>query len=379
MAGTASQATGRWRDNQPVVNFPDNLRGACGGDALLAADPLPASGRKPFRIGLIGFGHIVQSCHVPAIRILQKHGIVIDVVAIADPSEKARRMAADLFPGAKPFENALPLMDETQLDGVLIAVYPPLAASLTREALARDLPILVEKPILHEAPGLRELARSDRRSERVLVGYNRRWQPLANLMKKEIAKGGLLSVRAAFHRCARRERFFYRDTMGHPLDFLASVCGPLNLKTVCWSNTPDGQDIPAGVSVQFGTVSSIPIQLDMRPDAGRVVEDYELTFPGLTLRLAYLPVTGTQCQNACLEIHENGSSVRIGEVSAFDPMEDQILSRGFVHQLAAFTVEASGGDPAARPARLEDAARAMELCSAIMKSCPADLPGSPLE
>src|SRR6185312_6557419 len=112
---------------------------------------------------IIGFGFIAEKGHLPAY--LARRDFVI--VAVADVCAARRELARKLLPEARIYEDAQSLMRaERGLDFVDIATPPKDHAPIARDAIARGLHVLCEKPLAtsaREAESVLEAALKQRR------------------------------------------------------------------------------------------------------------------------------------------------------------------------------------------------------------------------
>jgi myo-inositol 2-dehydrogenase / D-chiro-inositol 1-dehydrogenase len=122
------------------------------------------------RIGLVGAG-FVAGRHAESLTALDG----VTVVGVADPRpERADRLAARV--GGRPFANWRQLLDGERLDAVYVCVPPHAHGAVEDAAVARGLPLFVEKPLAVD------LATAQRLADRIAgaglltaVGYHWRY------------------------------------------------------------------------------------------------------------------------------------------------------------------------------------------------------------
>ena len=73
-----------------------------------------------YRVGLVGYGRIAESAHLPAWQALPG----VEVVAIVDPCEERRGAASDAAPTARTYESCAEMLAETTLDCLDICTPP---------------------------------------------------------------------------------------------------------------------------------------------------------------------------------------------------------------------------------------------------------------
>jgi predicted dehydrogenase len=118
------------------------------------------------------------------------------LVAVADPSEEARRRAA-AGTGAVEFSDWRELIEfgADELDAVSIACSSEYHAEVALEALAADLHVLVEKPIATTLPdALRMRGAAIEADRKLMVGHVERFNPAVAKLRELVADGRLGNV-----------------------------------------------------------------------------------------------------------------------------------------------------------------------------------------
>jgi len=143
----------------------------------------------PLRIGLAGLGSIGQN----HLRLLAQRDDAV-LASIADPVAKTLRVAAAQT-GARPFSDALAMLDEAELDAVVIATPTTAHATMALAAISRGIPVLVEKPLAATVDdGLRILSSARRRGVPVQVGHVERFNPAVLELDRRLRQGWLSSI-----------------------------------------------------------------------------------------------------------------------------------------------------------------------------------------
>jgi predicted dehydrogenase len=148
-----------------------------------------ASTTSVFRIALIG-GGIISRAHIAAAK---GSGGRVQIVASVDPSEAARQSLGQ-HTGAPVFAHLDELLgSEVQLDGMIVCTPPSIRIDIVRAALARNIAVLVEKPLAHTLADARSLARlaDEHPTVATAVGYCHRFVPAVVEMKRRIDAGEL--------------------------------------------------------------------------------------------------------------------------------------------------------------------------------------------
>ena len=188
---------------------------------------------KKIRWGIVGCGSMGRE-HIENLRALGGSA----VTAIADPDEGSRAQAAALLDGdVKVFERHQDLLGSGLCDAVAIASPNITHAAVMRDALATDLAILCEKPLVTTiADGLDLLERARNRKAIVWVAQEYRYMPpVAEMIR--IAHAGEVGT---VHQVAIREhREPFYPKVGNWNRFNANTGGTLVEKCCHYFNLMD--------------------------------------------------------------------------------------------------------------------------------------------
>ena len=136
------------------------------------------------KIGLIGLGRI-GSVHARTLAALP----VVDKLLVADSAAgRASEVAAQL--GAQAIEDPADIW-AADIDGVVIAAATDAHPDLLELALDAGLPVFCEKPVAADIGQAARLARRAGRSDRVQIGYVRRFDPGFVAARKAVSSGEL--------------------------------------------------------------------------------------------------------------------------------------------------------------------------------------------
>lgn len=185
------------------------------------------------KIGWIGLGR-----HASAMLLPKLAGLGAELAAICDPQPDALARARLLAPGAAPFARARDLLEHPGLDAVGIAVGPAVHAELAPLALARGLPVFVEKPpgaTAAQAEAI--LAAAERARKPVVLGFMKR-HSTANRVAFNLTRAPEFGPVAGFlgHYMTAPTYFqgnpdytgFYLHHCVHYLDLVPWLMGPLS-------------------------------------------------------------------------------------------------------------------------------------------------------
>ena len=98
---------------------------------------------------VIGYGFIASTGHVPAYLERRRSKGDVEIIAVADLCGARREAAAEALPEAGIYEDFRDLLEREapRLDFVDICTPPAMHAEIARQAFARGLHVLCEKPL----------------------------------------------------------------------------------------------------------------------------------------------------------------------------------------------------------------------------------------
>jgi predicted dehydrogenase len=140
----------------------------------------------------LGFGHVAERGHAPG----WKGRPDVSIVAGTDPREDRRAAFLQTFPEARWHPTAEDLLTSERLDFVDICTPPGSHAMLVRQALARSIHVLCEKPLVvtpEELRGLPALAAEKGRA--LCTVHNWRHAPALAKIARVVASGALGEIR----------------------------------------------------------------------------------------------------------------------------------------------------------------------------------------
>lgn len=146
--------------------------------------------RTTIRIGVIGAGQFAQGILLPK---LQKTAGV-EIVGIATGTGVTARAVAGKYNCEFCTSDYREILGRSDIDAVLVATRHNLHATMVVDALVAGKHVFVEKPLAITDPDLLAVAsaydaagsRGDARPPVLMVGYNRRFSPLATQLKKDV-------------------------------------------------------------------------------------------------------------------------------------------------------------------------------------------------
>ncbi len=141
------------------------------------------------RFGIVGFG-IMGKWYG---RIISESDRA-QLVAVTSASESSRKLANEIY-GVNTYEDAGEMYEMENLDAVYIATPDFLHFDFAREALLRDINVLLEKPMTMDVSEARELVRVERESDAIgTIRFGNRFSPPFLKTKAAILDGRLGEV-----------------------------------------------------------------------------------------------------------------------------------------------------------------------------------------
>jgi len=132
------------------------------------------------RVGVIGAGRMNQRAHIPNL-LAEK----CEIPAIADPRFETAKLVADAFRIETAYGYYQDLLDREEVDAVVVAVPDPLHAQIAMDALEAGKHVFLEKPMATNSDDAhRMLDAAHRAGKKLMVGYQRRHDPAAEITKR---------------------------------------------------------------------------------------------------------------------------------------------------------------------------------------------------
>lgn len=143
---------------------------------------------KTIKVGIIGCGGIANGKHMPSLMKVKN----CEMVAFCDIIKERAENAAKKFgiPEAKVYTNYKELLDNSEIDVVHVCTPNRSHSFITIDALEAGKHVMCEKPMAinsHEAKMMLDAAR--RTGKKLSIGYQSRFRPDAQFLKKEAENG----------------------------------------------------------------------------------------------------------------------------------------------------------------------------------------------
>jgi predicted dehydrogenase len=150
-----------------------------------AAAAMVATSRATLRLGVIGAGQFAKAVLLPAFA--SQKGVRVEAVCTA--TGLTSRNVAEAYNARFCTSDAAEIINDPQIDAVLIATRHDQHAGLVADALRAGKAVFAEKPLAITPQSLADLARLVKtlESPRLMVGFNRRFAPLAGQCRRLFA------------------------------------------------------------------------------------------------------------------------------------------------------------------------------------------------
>ena len=152
----------------------------------VVASPVRSARPDELGISIIGAGSFARGVLLPLVRRAPK----VRLVGVATATGISAKNTAEQYGFSHSTTDCEQVLDDTS-QCVVIATRHDLHASLAAEALKRGKAVFVEKPLATSVEALRDVVTAARESRGLLmVGYNRRFAPIAEAIKKRLSGAG---------------------------------------------------------------------------------------------------------------------------------------------------------------------------------------------
>ena len=143
------------------------------------------------RLGIIGTGWWATEAHIPGV--LEHPDATL--VAACDTDPERLQTAVQAYGLDRTYADYREMLDRERLDAVIIVTPHATHAAIARDCLARDLHVLLEKPMTLYAADARTLVElAAARRKELLIGYTHNYAPQAQRAREVIASGALGAV-----------------------------------------------------------------------------------------------------------------------------------------------------------------------------------------
>jgi predicted dehydrogenase len=173
------------------------------------------------------------------------------------------------------------MLENEEPDGCIAVTPVPITAEVAVTIMQMGVSLLMEKPPGASLEQARHVcAVVEETSARVMVSLNRRFHPAIRAALTWFGERSLAYVRAPFIRDRRGEPRFYIDTVVHAVDTLRFIAGEIESLTI----TSRKMEQVRWAIIQLNFASGVLATLEVQPDAGHLVEAYELFGQGHHVR-----------------------------------------------------------------------------------------------
>jgi len=227
------------------------------------------SAEAQVRVGMLGAGNFARSVLIPAIKQDRRS----ELVGICASSGASSRSAADKFGFAFCTTDEAAVCSDPSISAVVIATRHHLHAAQVLRALECGKHVFCEKPLClieQELDAIRQAYSRNEGECQLMVGFNRRFAPMAQRMKSFLAEAdGPFTMHYRVNAGSLPNDHWINDPeqgggriLGeacHFVDFLAFLCGalPISVHARSVSSLGNNQDVVASVEFDNGSLGTV--------------------------------------------------------------------------------------------------------------------------
>ena len=218
--------------------------------------------KQRLQVAIVGAGGVARAKWIPALRRLQDVGEPVDACGVADLRSDTRKATA-AGAGCRGHESFAALLEDARPDLALVLTSDAAHVEVARQAIDRDIPALVEKPLSRDYFEARDLALAAQDRKVLLAAVaNKRFSPPYALAKKLVDAGALKAAPTLFSG---------KFTLGYPyvdlleggtvhlLDLMGWFMGRIARLHARGVHDADGKLLSAVISARFesGAIGSL--------------------------------------------------------------------------------------------------------------------------
>lgn len=174
-----------------VLEYPA-ARGQSYHNPVLHRQPRRRSATGRIRVGVIGCGNFARTIHLPNL----KSNKAFEISALASATGANAASVADRFDVRYSTTDYREFLEDPEIDAVLVATRHDLHAEISCAALAAGKHVFCEKPAVLDLAQYDALQASIEAAEGVfMLGYNRRYAPLARILKEQLSPDSPMLLR----------------------------------------------------------------------------------------------------------------------------------------------------------------------------------------
>ncbi len=217
------------------------------------------------RIGMLGAGNFARSVLIPAIKKSQDTELAGLCASNGVRAQSAARKFGFEFCTTSEDE----IFNDSTINTVVIATRHHLHAGQVKRAIQCGKNVFCEKPLCLSEAELVEIQKASLRapSSRLMVGFNRRFAPLAQRMKTFLAADGPFTMIYRVNAGPLPSDHWINDPeqgggrilgeVCHFLDLLAFLCESSPVSVLARSTSEPGQDVTATIQFANGSIGTI--------------------------------------------------------------------------------------------------------------------------
>lgn len=187
------------------------------------------------RVGIAGIG----PAGIQHARAVIANGHYVVAAAVKDAHSPRLEEFRSVAPEAQIVTGFEALLDDDSLDALVMALPWHMTPALLPRLLAHEKPMLIEKPIGLDVNSIKAALKTPGvKTDRKLIGFNRRYYGTVNRLRERLGKGGLKAVYVTISEDLRRQKTAHGAKIiphlltfssAHTLDLALNLLGRLSI------------------------------------------------------------------------------------------------------------------------------------------------------
>jgi len=283
---------------------------------------------KTINLAVIGAGEWAQLYHLPAVRYLQKK-YSLQITGIWNRTTEKAHAAARKFGIQRVYSGLDEMLRDPDINCFAIVVHADALKGVLDKVLARNLPVLTEKPPGRNYDEAKALSHAVKVTN--VVAFNRRYTPLNQKFNQIVRQmQGIYFAECHFYRHQRHYADFITETGIHGINFMEYLFGKVQtVLTEKWKNPENDTNIWISSMVFESGVKGL---MKFFPCSGSSVERYEVHSKDISAYL-HSPQHYTEDIPGRIIVHKKSKIHRIIEGGEED---DPVIVSGFVGEYSDF-------------------------------------------
>jgi virulence factor len=230
------------------------------------------------KVGIIGLGNIAQRIHIPTLL----HISDVEITTVCEYDKERLKQVGSKYKIAALYSDYVEMAEKSEVDAVFVLTKPhETHYEIAKIFLENNKDVFCEKPMamkLSEAEQMVKIAK--KHSQILMIGFNRRYMPILNLVKEKIEQQSIQMVLSEVTSFSAIRQGLYTGWI-HSADLLRWFCGEPK-KVQCYVKYEDPHVEETIISI-IDFDSGICGVLLCNFNAGKYIEKVEAHGGGLSI------------------------------------------------------------------------------------------------